>query len=784
MTHTPSPTRTPPCTYTDTRTAGVSPHTRTHTDTRTHTHTPTGAQPPGFTLVETAIIVIVIGIIAALVIPAITSRITMDRGVQGRGDVISVRDEIIGFAMQRERLPGMTAGEVNATDISSLPKAQAGDFWGQQFMYRESNGTDGTGTVIGLLSESPNLCDANGTDLIVQRGGQNATDIAFIIKSNGPNMRDDIDIDITTFTTANPVPVHATGQEVGGNAFDDIVEFVTLDHLQDRLCSPSPSPSPGTASPVNIPNLRLFLQDPNDPTVLRLDSQGEISNNTYDPANPYDYSYTGSGSGGRTLILYRFGSEIVSIYTDRNNITYDAIHDSLGTRTGGNRGTFGANHWMRFTFPQTKPSLSIDFYGLSSSHEATIAFYDNNGLIQSSNESRPANYHSTVEPIRFRFNPTSEYKIFRVTALNAGFGIRGISAPYYPAPVPRTGQTTSYATGDDGDLQKGEHWPSPRFVVNGDGTVTDYLTGLVWVRDYTHSCFSPSSPRTWPQALDIIGDIQNLQCGLSDDSNPGDWRMPNVKEMFSLLNFSLVNNKLSYSFTTNISSSSDPVWTSTIARYTTPPPVTEDPYTVGVFSGRIGQSTISFQRRFLAVRDSEIPIDNMITPLAKSGQTTTFRPVALDDDGALEKGLSWPNPRFTDNGDGSVTDNLTGLIWLKNAHCSGSNSSWGDSLNLIVELNSSGTMDGNNCGDASKNGNHQTDWRLPNILEMLSLFDYEHNEGQPNLPSPHPFNNVSVGHFYWTSTTTDYGTYYVIPSNGTTDYQFSSHRTWPVRGGD
>ena len=41
------------------------------------------------------------------------------------------------------------------------------------------------------------------------------------------------------------------------------------------------------------------------------------------------------------------------------------------------------------------------------------------------------------------------------------------------APVPKTGQTTSYATGDDGQLEKGVAWPYPRFTDNGDGTVTD-----------------------------------------------------------------------------------------------------------------------------------------------------------------------------------------------------------------------------------------------------------------------------------------------------------------------
>ena len=52
--------------------------------------------------------------------------------------------------------------------------------------------------------------------------------------------------------------------------------------------------------------------------------------------------------------------------------------------------------------------------------------------------------------------------------------------------------------------------------------------------------------------------------------------------------------------------------------------------------------------------------------MPKTGQTTCY---ATGDDGDLEKGVAWPNPRFTDNGNGTVTDNLTGLIWLKNANC-------------------------------------------------------------------------------------------------------------------
>ena len=58
-------------------------------------------------------------------------------------------------------------------------------------------------------------------------------------------------------------------------------------------------------------------------------------------------------------------------------------------------------------------------------------------------------------------------------------------------------------------------------------------------------------------------------------------------------------------------------------------------------------------------------------PVPKTGQTTSFAKVAKGDDGNLMSGVAWPNPRFTDNNDGTVTDNLTGLIWLKNSLAGG-----------------------------------------------------------------------------------------------------------------
>jgi hypothetical protein len=120
-------------------------------------------------------------------------------------------------------------------------------------------------------------------------------------------------------------------------------------------------------------------------------------------------------------------------------------------------------------------------------------------------------------------------------------------------------------------------------------------------------------------------------------------------------------------------------------------------------------------------------------------------------DGDLQAGVNSINPRFTNNGDGTVTGNLTGLVWLKNANCMKTNYpeisesggvTWQMALDFVSGMNN-GTY---SCGVS------QNDWRLPNIRELESLLDYEQSvhEG-PLLPDDHLFENLNSQ--YWSSTT-------------------------------
>lgn len=139
--------------------------------------------------------------------------------------------------------------------------------------------------------------------------------------------------------------------------------------------------------------------------------------------------------------------------------------------------------------------------------------------------------------------------------------------------------------------------------------------------------------------------------------------------------------------------------------------------------------------------------------------------------------MAWPTPRFIDNGDGTVLDNLTGLLWLKNANCFGRPRTWQEALDAAnnVAASQCGLTDGSKAGD----------WRLPNVRELQSLLDF--GKVAPALPSAHPFSRVARG-FYWSSTTStgsplDAWGVVLIEGSTFSGAKFLTWYVWPVRDG-
>jgi hypothetical protein len=168
--------------------------------------------------------------------------------------------------------------------------------------------------------------------------------------------------------------------------------------------------------------------------------------------------------------------------------------------------------------------------------------------------------------------------------------------------------------------------------------------------------------------------------------------------------------------------------------------------------------------------------------VSKTGQTACWdssgAPVGCagtGQDGEYQNGAS-ASPRFTDNSDGTVTDNLTKLTWLKDADCFGAQN-WG------AALTASNTLATGACG--LTDGSAAGAWRLPNENELHSLISF--GTIDPALPAGYPFIGVQSG-FYWSSTSTAIDAafaWYVSLSDGTISNTVKANalRVWPVRGG-
>jgi len=250
-----------------------------------------------------------------------------------------------------------------------------------------------------------------------------------------------------------------------------------------------------------------------------------------------------------------------------------------------------------------------------------------------------------------------------------------------PFRLPDAAQTISYTTtaGEDADyVINPVSWTN-----NGDGTITDNITGLMWQK-------TDAGEMTWENAGTYCNNL--VLAGYSD------WRLPTGRELFSINHFDHLNPAMDTTFFTKTAAQ---YWWSSEQQV-------NDPTKIWVVNsgGGIGPhpktETISAggTKRFhvRAVRDP---------------YTTTFSVTHL-----------------TDNGDGTINDNQTGLMWQKVSPST--KMSWEDALVYANNFSIAG----------------YSDWRLPDVKELQSINDI--TLSNPSV-SPVLFTGINTGNF-WSST--------------------------------
>jgi hypothetical protein len=322
--------------------------------------------------------------------------------------------------------------------------------------------------------------------------------------------------------------------------------------------------------------------------------------------------------------------------------------------------------------------------------------------------------------------------------------VRGESTTDRPYAIVDTGQTGTYNTigaidppgpGDRFYGQDGSYTGlEPAYIDNGDGTVTDLNTGLMWQQD-------PGGKMTYTEAA----------AGASSFTLAGydDWRLPTVKELYSLILFS----------------GTDPSGETGPEEYIPGANQTGGgvrPFIdTGYFLFDYGDESTG--ERFI---DAQFATSTLYTGTTMGGNRTMFgvnfadgriKGYPSDATGGRQAkkffvlyvrgNTEYGTNDFVDNRNGTVTDVATGLMWERGDSKEGMD--WSEALEYVERLN-------------AENYLGYSDWRLPDAKELHSIVDYSRSPQRTGSAAIDPVFRVSEitdegdgtnYPFYWTGTT-------------------------------
>lgn len=288
-------------------------------------------------------------------------------------------------------------------------------------------------------------------------------------------------------------------------------------------------------------------------------------------------------------------------------------------------------------------------------------------------------------------------------------------AAFYGQDAQTTGNTASYTD-------------------NGNGTVTDNVTGLIWQQSPNtdgDSDIDADDKLTHTEAQTYC---ENLTLGSNSD-----WRLPDIKQLYSLIDFN--GTDISGYNGTNTSGFT---------------PFIDTTYFDFAYGDTgAGERLIDSQYASSTLYVSNTANDGGSTLFGVNFADGRIKGYGLKIAGTdktffvmcVRGNYAYGVNSFADNGDSTITDNATGLMWAQDD--SGEALNWQEALAWVAQKNSENYLGYN-------------DWRLPNAKELQSLVDYSRSPDTTNSAAIDPLFNASTitnkasqtdYPFYWASTT-------------------------------
>lgn len=265
---------------------------------------------------------------------------------------------------------------------------------------------------------------------------------------------------------------------------------------------------------------------------------------------------------------------------------------------------------------------------------------------------------------------------------------------------------------------------TPSYRDNGNGTVTDLVTGLMWSKSVDKKKVSLTEAQAIAKKMNLAG--------------YSDWRAPNIKELYSLINFNGYTGFSQKDFGGGVPRNARPFINTKYFDFEYGNVKAGERYIDAQWlsSTRYVSTTMGGSRTLFGVNFADGRIKGYGYENRGRGEKKFYA--------RYVRGRAYGMNSFVDNGNNTVTDRNTGLMWMKTD--SQKAMTWQEALAYAENLVLAG----------------YDDWRLPNAKELQFIVDYSRSPATTNSPAINPIFATSsmvneagqkdYPHF-WTSTT-------------------------------